>query len=399
MFPMGDFPVGATVPFPFDTYDSNGGSVTITGLAVTDIEIYKDGSTTQRASDNGYVLLDTDGIDFDGATGLHGFSVDFSDNSDAGFYAAGHWYWLNVNAITCDGQTVRFTYFFTIGMLLRPATAGRTVVVDSAGLIDATAVKIGPTGAATAQTAADVGKLGQLLAPIDSGTAQAGGGNTITLRAGASATNDYYAGCLIFIVSGTGAGGRPGLCTSYNGSTKSATVSPGWSYTVDNTSVYAVFPLGQAILGLLPQSSGTFNLGNLLTNVAQLFGSTTAASNAKLFFDGTGYAGTNNVIPTVTNLTNAPTAGDLTATMKASVTAAVPTANANADALLDRASGVETGWTVRQILRIIAAWFGGKRSGQPLAPVIRDINDTKNRISASLDANGNTTGSVTIDVS
>lgn len=115
MFVIGDIPVGASVPFPFDTYDSDGASITITGLAVTDIEIYKDGSTTQRASDNGYTLLDTDGIDFDGATGLHGFSVDFSDNSDAGFYASGSYYWVHVNAITVDGQTVRFTYFLSIG--------------------------------------------------------------------------------------------------------------------------------------------------------------------------------------------------------------------------------------------------------------------------------------------
>ena len=59
--------VGDTVYLPFDTFDSDGASITITGLAVTDIEVYKNGSVTQRASDNGYALLDTDGIDFDGA--------------------------------------------------------------------------------------------------------------------------------------------------------------------------------------------------------------------------------------------------------------------------------------------------------------------------------------------
>lgn len=35
---------------------------------------------------------------------------------------------------------------------------------------------------------------------------------------------------------------------------------------------------------------------------------TTAANNAEAFFDGTGYAGTNNVIPTVTSVTNAVSA-------------------------------------------------------------------------------------------
>ena len=66
---LGAREVGTTVYVPFNTFASNGASVTLTGLAVTDIEIYKDGSATQRSSDAGYTLLDTDGIDFDGITG------------------------------------------------------------------------------------------------------------------------------------------------------------------------------------------------------------------------------------------------------------------------------------------------------------------------------------------
>lgn len=64
-------------------------------------------------------------------------------------------------------------------------------------------------------------------------------------------------------------------------------------------------------------------------NATQISGDATAADNAEAFFDGTGYAGTNNVIPTVTNLTNAPTNGDLTATMKASVETAADSAITN----------------------------------------------------------------------
>lgn len=40
---------------------------------------------------------------------------------------------------------------------LVPATAGRTVVVDANGLVDANAVKVGPSGSGTAQTARDIG--------------------------------------------------------------------------------------------------------------------------------------------------------------------------------------------------------------------------------------------------
>src|SRR5512139_3036924 len=102
-------PAGDVLPVMFTSYaGSTGASVTLTGLAVTDIEIYKDGSVTQRASDAGYTLLDTDGIDFDSITGIHGFSIDTSDNTDAGFYAAGHEYMVVVSSITCDSQTVNF---------------------------------------------------------------------------------------------------------------------------------------------------------------------------------------------------------------------------------------------------------------------------------------------------
>jgi len=105
---LGDFATGATIYFYFESYNAAGASVTLTGLAVTDIEVYKNGSTTQRSSDAGYTLLDTDGIDFDGVTGIHGFSIDTSDNTDAGFYVAGADYTVVVSAVTIDSQTVTF---------------------------------------------------------------------------------------------------------------------------------------------------------------------------------------------------------------------------------------------------------------------------------------------------
>ena len=101
---------GKTIYIPFATYDSNdpSASVTLTGLATSDIEIYKDGGTTQRASDSGYALLDSDGIDFDGVTGIHGFSIDLADNSTANFWEAGSTYWVVVASITVDAATVNF---------------------------------------------------------------------------------------------------------------------------------------------------------------------------------------------------------------------------------------------------------------------------------------------------
>lgn len=106
---LGTVRPGSTLYIPFDSFaGSTGASITLTGLAVTDIEVYKDGGTTQRASDNGYTLLDTDGIDFDGLTGIHGFSISLADNSTAGFWAAGARYFVVVSSVTIDSQTVSF---------------------------------------------------------------------------------------------------------------------------------------------------------------------------------------------------------------------------------------------------------------------------------------------------
>lgn len=63
--------------------------------------------------------------------------------------------------------------------------------------------------------------------------------------------------------------------------------------------------------------------------------------------------------------------------------------NAAADALLDRTDGVETGLTWRQWLRLAAAVLFGKSAAA--GGTYRDFGDTKNRIVATLDSNGNRT--------
>lgn len=80
-------------------------------------------------------------------------------------------------------------------------------------------------------------------------------------------------------------------------------------------------------------------------------------------------------------------------------TSDIPSVSAIADGLLDRADAIETSWTPRQALRIIFAALAGKVSGAATANVlIRDASDTKNRINATVDANGNRTA-VTYDKS
>lgn len=109
MISWGSVPSGAVLPFFFDSYaGATGASVTLTGLALGDILCYKGTSMTQRASTAGFVLLDTDGIDVDAITGIHGFSIDTGDNTDAGFYAVGSFFTVVVSAVTIDAQTVNF---------------------------------------------------------------------------------------------------------------------------------------------------------------------------------------------------------------------------------------------------------------------------------------------------
>lgn len=108
-YPVFHVPSGDVLPIFFDSFDGGtGASITLTGLLASDVEIFKDGSATQRASDAGITLLDTDGIDFDGITGIHGFSIDTGDNTDAGFYSVGAWFTVVVSAVTIDAQTVSF---------------------------------------------------------------------------------------------------------------------------------------------------------------------------------------------------------------------------------------------------------------------------------------------------
>ena len=108
----------------------------------------------------------------------------------------------------------------------------------------------------------------------------------------------------------------------------------------------------------------------LQADVTQLSGDATAADNAESFFDGTGYAGTNNVIPTVTTLTgHTAQTGDsfarLGAPAGASVSADIATVDANVDTLLTRITS-----TLFSGITSLAEWLGliaGKQTGDATA--------------------------------
>jgi len=236
---LGDFPTGATVYCPFSTYGLYNSSVTISGLATSDIKIYKDGSTTQRSSEAGYTLLDTDGIDFDGITGIHGFSIDLSDNTDAGFYAAGHEYWVVVNSITIDSETVNLvagTFSiersggalallkhanYGLSKLVRSTTPENTLTVDAShqALADVSAISGDSTAADRLEAILDAMPGGAVVDDNDPDPTATAFETNLT-----EATNDHYNGAFVVFTSGALLG-QSRKISDYDGTNKILTVA------------------------------------------------------------------------------------------------------------------------------------------------------------------------------
>lgn len=98
---------GDTLYFAFSSYNDSGDSEPLTGLAVTDIEVFKNGLPTTRATDSGYSLISDTGMMGDRA-GLYRFSVQlFNTADDTGHFESGAWYQVAVDSVTIDGKTVR----------------------------------------------------------------------------------------------------------------------------------------------------------------------------------------------------------------------------------------------------------------------------------------------------
>lgn len=74
----------------------------------------------------------------------------------------------------------------------------------------------------------------------EDGTAQAGGGNTITLAANESAVADAYKDLQIALLTGPGAGDHRTI-TAYNGTSKQAQVSSAWSTPPTSATTYRIF--------------------------------------------------------------------------------------------------------------------------------------------------------------
>jgi hypothetical protein len=151
MYNAGDYNTGSTVCIPFNTFTSDDPSlsVTVTQLAVGDIEIHKDGYVVQRASDNGVAVQ----IDFDGVTGNHIVTIYTGDDSDAGFYENGSRYQVRLEGIDVDGATLNvFIGTFSIGCTIFNSTGASLATNPWSAAVESACARalefmVGTTGA------------------------------------------------------------------------------------------------------------------------------------------------------------------------------------------------------------------------------------------------------------
>lgn len=184
-------------------------------------------------------------------------------------------------------------------------------------------------------------QAGELLV----GTLTGGSTTTATLPAGASATDDEYVGAFLTPVAGAGAGQMSREITDYNGTTKVATFEPALGVGLNNTTVFVLSQNAPQVTSVLPNVN----------------------------------------VSTIT--TDAVSAGAVSAAA----------ANKVADAALDRA--IDTSFSLRKVVRLVLAVFGGKSSGFPTTGPYRFRNpaDTKDVVSATGDGTGNRSA-VTLDL-
>jgi hypothetical protein len=145
--------------------------------------------------------------------------------------------WIETPASTVDPQTT--TTNEVGGSLDAPADIPAGGTTQFRGRVNA-------KGSGTPTTAPDwsvmhegCGFEVQSVGAAITGTATAGATRSITLAGGASAVTDFYKGMVITTTGGTGSG-QSRIISSYNGSTKVATVYPAFSPAPDATTGYSI---------------------------------------------------------------------------------------------------------------------------------------------------------------
>ena len=273
---IGDFLEDETVYHYFNTFDSNdpAASVTMTTLIDSDLYVYKDGNTTEAVTDGATVA-----INFDSRTGIHLLTIDTSAHA---FYATGSDYMVMIEGATVDGGNITAAIFtFSIENRFNAA------VTDGATL------------AAGAITNASLAGNMEIVFETDFGTnyntARNAWVNNYTDIIGTMGNASFAAGALTSTEITSAAG-----ITLANGAITDVSLAGNMEIVFETDFATNYNTTRNAWATNVQDQVGT---GNLTADVIAISGDATAANNAESFFDGTGYAGTNNVIPSVTTVT------------------------------------------------------------------------------------------------
>ena len=309
------------------------------------------------------------------------------------------------------------------GVMIGGAVTGMIVIGCYVHLVDydpQDAVRAGLTALPNAAANA----TGGLMTVKRGGTAQAGASSTITLDSGASSSDDFYIGDVVQIIGGTGAG-QSRIITDYVGSTKVATVDTAWTTNPSSDSVFALIPQGivgvtetdvaEAVLDATASSHNTAGtIGNKINSIGAGGGSAPSVEDIVAGIDsdstvlaailedtGTTLPGTlstiNGKVDTIDGVVDAilEDTGTAIPTALNTITSYVDTIPAD---ILDATNGVETSMTLRQALRVILSAAAGKVSGAETTTIkFRNVGDTKDRITATVDEHGNRSA-VTLDL-
>lgn len=223
----GQYGVAKTVTFTLRAPSADNSNLFYTSTApvnTTDVKVYQDG------------VLD-----------------DFSDNAVSGTHAPV--YSLQLSAAEMQAETVDVWIHDADATLFRDAhiqvrTAQRLSELD----IDATS---GPTNASAitavgngtghgiyAAGGATGNDIDAIIASLFLRVAVVGAASSSIsqeLDANADGNDDFYKGCIITVLSGTGAG-QARVITAYNGTSKVATLDSAFTTNTDSNSVYAIVP-------------------------------------------------------------------------------------------------------------------------------------------------------------
>ena len=388
-----DYALGTTLYKYFTTVNTSGVPTQLAGTP--SCCAYEDDSTTQITA--GITLS----VDFDGVTGLN--LVTIVATSGNGF-ESGKQYSIQIAAGTVGGNSVAGYVIddFTIekASALRPTTAGRTLAVESDGMAHADVKEILGSGSApwwltnisAYQPTAVAGTLSATQATTD-----------LT-----SIADDVFNNRWMMQVLGGARIGETAIITDYESATGLFTWSP---------ALTGALSIGDEFI-LIPAATGLAvgnRTGNLTGSVGSVSGITFPTNFNLLSIDGDGRIDLSKVLGATINAlisgridANAQVVGDKTGyaigtggiDASAFAAGAVDAAALNADAVAEIVAAVFArvfsaaygSFTFDEMIKIMVSVMAGVTSGMNSSPgIVRNLADSADVVSATLDGNGNRT--------